>query len=93
MVVWLILFLQFAEMQEQTNRKPKSIPDNSTLKFGAAMTDHMLEIHWRSDRGWGRPTIDNYHPLMLDPAAKCLHYAIEVGLNLSRHVWKKDAAA
>ena len=72
-------------MQEFTNRTPKTIPENSSLKFGQAMTDHMLEIHWSSDRGWGKPTIDSYKPLQIDPAAKCLHYSIEVD-NYSIHV-------
>lgn len=65
-------------MREVFNKKPQAIPADNTLMFGKQMTDHMLEVNWSTGRGWGPPTIDAYHPLMLDPAAKCLHYAIEV---------------
>lgn len=65
-------------MQELYNTKPKKIPRNDELVFGQEMTDHMMEVHWSKSRGWGPPTVDAYHPLTLDPAAKCLHYAVEV---------------
>lgn len=46
--------------------------------FGASMSDHMLEVDWTAERGWGTPTIVPYHALQLDPAASSLHYGIEV---------------
>ncbi|XP_067928868.1 branched-chain-amino-acid aminotransferase, mitochondrial-like [Watersipora subatra] len=69
---------RFAEMIESVGKKPQMIPSNDSLIFGKTMTDHMFEVHWTSERGWGTPHIDGYHPLNLDPAAKCLHYSIEL---------------
>lgn len=70
------------DLRESYTKKPKVIPANNTLKFGHEMTDHMLEINYTVDRGWGKPVIGAYHPLSLDPAAKCLHYSLEVGVKL-----------
>ena len=58
--------------------KPK--PPVEGLVFGQSMTDHMLEVHWTQDQGWGPPAIVPYHSLSIDPAAKCLHYSLEVGI-------------
>jgi branched-chain amino acid aminotransferase len=41
------------------------------------MSDHLLEVDWDVEKGWGKPRIIPYGPLPLDPAASCLHYAIE----------------
>lgn len=38
----------------------------------------MLEIPWTADEGWGTPLISPLHDLKVHPAAKVLHYAIEV---------------
>jgi branched-chain amino acid aminotransferase len=48
------------------------------LKFGATMSDHMLEIDWDAKKGWHAPKIIPYGPLKLDPAASSLHYGLEV---------------
>ena len=56
--------------------KPK--PEVSSLLFGKYFTDHMLEVNWDSDKGWSTPLISPLHYLQLHPAAKVLHYAIEV---------------
>ena len=52
--------------------------------FGATSSDHMLEIDWTAKGGWSAPTITPYHNLSLDPAAACLHYAVEAfeGMNV-----------
>jgi len=52
--------------------RPK--PPLDQLKFGVTPTDHMLEIDWTKEAGWGAPVIRPYGPLSLDPAAKVLHY-------------------
>ena len=59
--------------------KPAAKPANESLKgmFGRYFTDHMLEIDWTADEGWGAPRIAPYGPLALSPAAMCLHYALE----------------
>lgn len=48
--------------------------------FGRHFTDHMLEIYWDDKAGWGQPRITPFHDLRLHPAAKVLHYAVEVSL-------------
>lgn len=41
------------------------------------MTDHMLEIDWDQNSGWGKPLISPYHNFQMDPANSTLHYALE----------------
>jgi len=52
-------------------------PPNDKLAFGRTFSDHMLSIEYVSDKGWLAPQIKPYGPLSIDPAALCLHYAIE----------------
>jgi branched-chain amino acid aminotransferase len=42
--------------------KPESA-DN--LPFGAVFTDHMLEIDWTAENGWGTPEIKPFQNLSL----------------------------
>ena len=57
-------------------------PPISDLKFGKHYSDHMLEIDWSEEKGWGKPIIKPLEPMVLHPAAKVLHYACEVGRQL-----------
>ena len=57
--------------------KPK--PPVSSLVFGKHFTDHMLTIDWSATKGWENPRITPLQPLAIHPAAKVLHYALEVG--------------
>lgn len=54
--------------------------------FGRVHTDHMITLHYTSDRGWSRGALSPYRPLQLDPAAMVLHYgqAIFEGLKAYR---------
>lgn len=61
---------------KDSDKKPK--PDPNNLVFGQHFSDHMFEVEWREDRGWGQPTICPIHDLRLHPGAKVLHYAIEL---------------
>ncbi|MFH1138151.1 MAG: branched-chain amino acid aminotransferase [Pseudomonadota bacterium] len=54
-------------------RKPKPADENA-LGFGNIYTDHMLVMNYKNGAGWGEPYIQPYQPLVLDPAAMCLHY-------------------
>ena len=56
----------------------KEKPDSSKLVFGKCMTDHMFIIDYDADQGWHDARIIPYGPLMIDPAAKVLHYAEEI---------------
>uniref|UniRef100_A0A1B6KV56 Branched-chain-amino-acid aminotransferase n=1 Tax=Graphocephala atropunctata TaxID=36148 RepID=A0A1B6KV56_9HEMI len=54
-------------------------PDVSSLQFGKHFTDHMLKIEYHmSAGGWQQPCITPLEYLSLHPAAKVLHYAIEL---------------
>lgn len=64
---------------------PRSLPALEGLAFGAVQSDHMLEIDWSASAGWSSPVISPTHPLLLDPAASCLHYGLQVrGLDWRR---------
>ena len=56
----------------------KEKPESSKLVFGKCMTDHMLIIDYDEGQGWHDARIIPYGPLMIDPAAKVLHYAEEI---------------
>ena len=56
----------------------KEKPESSTLVFGTAMTDHMFVLDYDEGRGWHDARIVPYGPLMIDPAAKVLHYGEEI---------------
>lgn len=53
----------------------KSLPDESQLGFGMHFTDHMFLMDYEHGKGWHDPRIVPYGPVMLEPAAACLHYA------------------
>jgi branched-chain amino acid aminotransferase len=38
----------------------------------------MLSVEWSSDKGWGKPEIAPVKNLSIHPAAKVLHYAVEI---------------
>ncbi|XP_043523275.1 branched-chain-amino-acid aminotransferase, cytosolic isoform X1 [Frieseomelitta varia] len=54
-------------------------PDVSALAFGKYFTDHMLKIfYYEALGGWQIPEITPFENLVLHPASKVLHYAIEL---------------
>ncbi|XP_045469538.1 branched-chain-amino-acid aminotransferase, cytosolic isoform X2 [Harmonia axyridis] len=54
-------------------------PDVSELKFGQIFTDHMLKIFYHERLGgWQKPVIIPFENISLHPAAKVLHYAVEL---------------
>ena len=42
----------------------------------------MFQVEWDVEKGWGTPRICQLHNLSLHPAAKVLHYAQEVSLDV-----------
>ncbi|KAJ8973724.1 hypothetical protein NQ317_012861 [Molorchus minor] len=70
----------------------RSKPEVSDLGFGKFFTDHMLKIYYHSQLGgWQRPMLVPFENISLHPAAKVLHYAIELfeGLKAYRGVDEK----
>ncbi|XP_076664341.1 branched chain amino acid transaminase [Andrena cerasifolii] len=64
-------------------------PNVSALTFGKYFTDHMLKIFYHEALGgWQMPEITPLENLVLHPASKVLHYAIELfeGLKAYRGV-------
>lgn len=54
-------------------------PKPDVLSFGKTFTDHMLKIfHYSRLGGWQKPEIIPFENLVIHPAAKVLHYAVEV---------------
>lgn len=69
----------------QLNPKPEA----SDLGFGKFFTDHMLKINYfKQLGGWQKPEIMPFENLSIHPAAKALHYAIQLfeGLKAYRGV-------
>ena len=71
-------------------KSPKTKSPYNQLEFGKELTDHMLQIDWTNDYGWKDPHITPYGEFKIDPAATCLHYALEafegILFNISLHI-------
>jgi len=62
----------------EKTKSPKAKPPlDQTLPFGRVFTDHMLEIEWTRDAGFGTPRIVPHHMLELDPSVPALHYGVQ----------------
>jgi branched-chain amino acid aminotransferase len=56
-------------------------PEADDLQFGKIFTDHMLKTGYhRRLGGWQTPEIMPLENLVIHPAAKVLHYAVEVSI-------------
>lgn len=61
-------------------------PDADDLVFGKHFTDHMLKIQYhRRLGGWQKPEITPMENLVIHPAAKVFHYALEVRFSLTNN--------
>ncbi|XP_037826418.1 branched-chain-amino-acid aminotransferase, cytosolic [Lucilia sericata] len=61
---------------QQLQPKPDCDED---LGFGKLFTDHMLKIYYHKNLGgWQKPQITPLENLVMHPAAKVLHYAVEL---------------
>ncbi|ODM98426.1 Branched-chain-amino-acid aminotransferase, cytosolic [Orchesella cincta] len=58
--------------------KLQAKPDVGNLIFGRTFTDHMFTVEWDKQAQWGKPQIKPMGNLPIHPAAKVLHYAIEL---------------
>ncbi|KAN0012512.1 hypothetical protein ACTFIV_004382 [Dictyostelium citrinum] len=62
---------------EKTKTPFQKYTDKSKLVFGKQFSDHMIEVPWTKEEGWGAPKISGYHNLSIPPSASVLHYALE----------------
>mmetsp|Transcript_37170 Transcript_37170/g.61134 ORF Transcript_37170/g.61134 Transcript_37170/m.61134 type:complete len:405 (-) Transcript_37170:148-1362(-) len=74
---------------EQT-ATPKQKSPYDQLKFGKEFSDHMLDINWTNDYGWQDPAIHPYASFAIDPAASCLHYALEAFEGMKAYIDDND---
>lgn len=61
----------------KTDKPTQPLPKEQ-LVFGKTFSDHMIEVEWTLENGWGTPTLSPYHPLSLDPATVVFHYGFEL---------------
>ncbi|EAL64592.1 branched-chain amino acid aminotransferase [Dictyostelium discoideum AX4] len=62
---------------EKTKTPFQKYTDKTKLVFGKQFSDHMIEVQWTKEEGWGVPKISGYHNLSIPPSASVLHYALE----------------
>ncbi len=68
-----------SNIAEETKRKTDGVHNPPIFhRWGAVFTDHMLEIHWDDQNGFSDPKIVKYGDIVLSPAAKCLHYGLQL---------------
>ena len=63
-----------SELTITPTSSPKTKLPKEELSFGNTFSDHMLEIDWTMEDGWGKPRISEYGNLSLSPASTGLHY-------------------
>ena len=76
-------------MEIRRTSSPITKPDyNKPLPFGIYHTDHLFEVDFEPEGGWGKPLISPYHNLLIDPSNSALHYAIQLfeGMKAYRNV-------
>lgn len=78
---WCFSYVQasdlYVRLAAPNQLQPK--PDVDNLVFGNNFTDHMLKIFWHKCLGgWQKAEITPMENIAIHPAAKVLHYAVEV---------------
>ena len=60
------LYFLAADLTVEVTKSPAQKPESAdNLPFGAVFTDHMLEIDWTAENGWGTPEIKPFQNLSL----------------------------
>lgn len=77
--------LEFIQTTSPSEKLPKE-----KLVFGKLFSDHMLEIEWNADSGWGTPIISPRHNLSLDPLTIVFHYGFELFEGMKAYRDKND---
>ena len=49
--------IQFSKLQVQRSARPLPKCPDDQLGFGKVITDHMLKVEWKANKGWGAPAI------------------------------------
>ena len=78
---------RFDDLKLNLRKTKPDLPDDpSKLVFGHKFTDHMLTIDWSAKNGWSHPVIEPLKNLEIHPAAKVLHYSVEVFEGMKAYV-------
>lgn len=59
-----------------TTPNPLKQEELATLAFGKRFSDHIFEIDWNKENGWGTPQILPMHRFSLHPSTLVFHYAM-----------------
>lgn len=62
-------------------------------RFGKDFVDLMAHIHHSAERGWHQAEILPFGPLLLSPAAKALHYGLEIFEGHKAYRWPDNQVA
>lgn len=82
--------IAYANLEIKRTTHPKAKLPKETYTFGKTFTDHMLEVDWDKQHGWGPPVIRPYGPIAMDPASAALHYALECFEGMKAYVDAHD---
>jgi len=74
---------------EKTKNPATKLPKEE-LKFGQKLSDHILEVDWKSGSGWTAPRIVPLHDLQISPAANVFHYSTACFEGLKAYLDKDD---
>ncbi|CAG2197883.1 E2.6.1.42 [Mytilus edulis] len=78
---------KYDDLQVTLTDKKQEKPDPNNLLFGHNFSDHMLQVEWTRDDGWGKPVISPLTNLSIHPGAgaKCHRSNILCHSNYERH--------
>ncbi|MCX5833018.1 MAG: branched-chain amino acid aminotransferase [Deltaproteobacteria bacterium] len=80
------------KVKRVSEKKRKEKPtDESKLGFGQIFTDRFFTMKYKEGQGWYDAMIEPYHPIVLDPAAVCLHYGQLIFEGLKAYRGKDDS--
>ncbi|KAK7099498.1 branched-chain-amino-acid aminotransferase, cytosolic-like isoform X1 [Littorina saxatilis] len=69
---------KYEDLEVTLTNTPQPKPDDNNLIFGHHFSDHMLTVDWTAQTGWSKPVIHPVEEMRIHPAAKVLHYAVEL---------------
>lgn len=77
---------------EKTEMRKTKPEQTGAYSFGKIFTDHMFQVDWNFNDGWGKPRITPYQPIKIDTTATSLHYGISAFEGISIVKNKKSGA-
>lgn len=68
---------KYSDLKITLREKLKKKPDfEGFLPFGEIETDHMFEVDWTIEEGWGTPEIKPFEDLEVDPMIEAISYGV-----------------